>query len=226
MKNAMLLILSLVMYCISFAQVNFPAFDNASTNTTALMNGSLKIKTNSSLIIGHEYGTSLPNNGRFRIHNVTGFGHTYVDFKHNLYFRAEYLNGNGIDAVPLTLFHDGIVGIGVEQSYTPNTFHSLASEGHKLLVNGSILCEKVKVIGDVPNSDHVFEDDYNLRTLEEVEKFVTKNKHLPEIPSAKEFKENGYSIGEMDDVLLRKVEELTLYIIELKKEINELKESK
>ena len=92
-----------------------------------------------------------------------------------------------------------------------------------LTINGKILCEAVKVISNVPASDYVFEPDYDLMSIAEVEKFVTTNKHLPEVPSAKEFQENGYLVGDMDDLLLRKVEELTLYIIELKKEINELK---
>jgi hypothetical protein len=60
--------------------------------------------------------------------------------------------------------------------------------------------------------------------LSELEKFVNEQKHLPEVMSAKEFAENGYNLGEMDDVLLRKVEELTLYIIQQQKEIDGLKE--
>jgi len=59
--------------------------------------------------------------------------------------------------------------------------------------------------------------------LSEVKQFILENKHLPEVPSAAEFKENGYNIGEMDDLLLRKVEELTLHIIRLEEEIKELK---
>ncbi|WP_025742177.1 hypothetical protein [Aquimarina pacifica] len=94
---------------------------------------------------------------------------------------------------------------------------------YKFQVNGKAIVEALKVVGDVPESDYVFEDDYKLRTLEEVETFVTKNKHLPEIPSAADFKENGYLVGEMDDVLLRKVEELTLYMIEANKQIEALK---
>jgi hypothetical protein len=59
-------------------------------------------------------------------------------------------------------------------------------------------------------------------TLEEIEKYIKDNKHLPEVPSALEFKQNGYSVGEMDDLLLRKIEELTLYIIAQQKRIKEL----
>ena len=62
-----------------------------------------------------------------------------------------------------------------------------------------------------------------LLPIKEVETFVQQNKHLPDIPSAEEFKEHGVGLGEMDDMLLRKVEELTLYVIELKKENEELK---
>lgn len=91
------------------------------------------------------------------------------------------------------------------------------------MVNGGVLCEKVKIIGDVPNSDHVFEKDYDLKSIEQVKEFVETNKHLPEVPSAKDFKENGYNVGEMDDLLLRKVEELTLYLIQLKEEMDLLK---
>lgn len=98
------------------------------------------------------------------------------------------------------------------------------SPAAKLDVNGNIRAEKIDVIVDVPASDYVFEEDYNLRSLEEVETFVKENKHLPEVPSAAEFKENGYSVGEMDDLLLRKVEELTLYIIEQQKLIKQLQE--
>ena len=78
-------------------------------------------------------------------------------------------------------------------------------------------------MADVPSSDFVFEPNYNLKSLSEVEAFVTENKHLPDVPSAKEFKENGYKIGEMDNLLLQKIEELTLYIIDLQKQIEELK---
>lgn len=94
----------------------------------------------------------------------------------------------------------------------------------RLNVNGRIRAEEIEVISNVPSSDFVFEEDYDLRPLEEVEAFVKENKHLPEIPSAEEFKENGYKLGDMDDLLLRKVEELTLYMIDLKKENEILKE--
>lgn len=95
----------------------------------------------------------------------------------------------------------------------------------KLDVNGSIRAERIDVINDVPSADYVFEADYELRSISEVEEFISNHKHLPDVPSAAEFKSRGYSVGEMDEILLRKIEELTLYIIEQQKVIDELLKS-
>ena len=91
-----------------------------------------------------------------------------------------------------------------------------------LTVNGKITAEEIEVIRDVPDFDHVFNTKYNLTSLNEVEQYIKSNKHLPDIPSAQEFKENGYKVGEMDGLLLKKIEELTLYIIEQQKTIESL----
>ena len=65
--------------------------------------------------------------------------------------------------------------------------------------------------------------DYVMPTLAEIENFTKNNHHLPNIPSAQEIKQNGLSLGEMSNVLLQKVEELTLYVIEQNKELERLK---
>ncbi|OFZ06813.1 MAG: hypothetical protein A2338_08785 [Bacteroidetes bacterium RIFOXYB12_FULL_41_6] len=72
-------------------------------------------------------------------------------------------------------------------------------------------------------ADFVFAKGYKLRTLQELDQFVSVNQHLPEIPSAKEMEEKGMDMGEFQIKLLQKVEELTLYIIQQQKEIEELK---
>jgi len=100
---------------------------------------------------------------------------------------------------------------------------TINTQGYAFAVNGGILAEEVKVIIDVPASDYVFEKDYNLKSLNEVQQFVETHKHLPEVPSAAEFKRDGYKVGQMDDLLLRKVEELTLYLLAQQKEIETLK---
>ena len=108
----------------------------------------------------------------------------------------------------LTLLN-GNVGIG---TYNPSS---------KLTVNGKILAKEVEVVSYIA-SDYVFEPDYALMPLTELELYLRKNKHLPGIPSVLEFQKKGQNLGEMDDMLLRKIEELTLYIIEQKKLIEEL----
>ena len=72
-------------------------------------------------------------------------------------------------------------------------------------------------------ADYVFEDNYNLKSLSEVESYVKENKHLPGMPSASEFAEKGMSVSEMSNKLLEKVEELTLHLIQLEKENASLK---
>ena len=71
--------------------------------------------------------------------------------------------------------------------------------------------------------DYVFESDYKLKSLQEIEEYVKINKHLPEVPSAKEVADNGMNMGEFNATLLKKVEELTLYVIKQQKEIESLK---
>ena len=75
-------------------------------------------------------------------------------------------------------------------------------------------------------SDFVFDDGYNLRPLGEVERYIEANRHLPDIPSAQQVEKEGVDVGEMNKLLLQKVEELTLYVIDLQKQIDELKSDK
>jgi hypothetical protein len=105
----------------------------------------------------------------------------------------------------------GSVGIGTND---PKGY-KLAVAGNTA-VDGVLKAKEVKVQSDVW-ADFVFEKDYKLRSLNEVETFIQENRHLPDIPSEEEVKEEGISIGEMNARLLRKVEELTLYLIQQKK---------
>ncbi|UZT99320.1 hypothetical protein ODZ84_07040 [Chryseobacterium fluminis] len=79
------------------------------------------------------------------------------------------------------------------------------------------------VITQTPTADFVFASDYDLKPIQEVEKFISEKNHLPEIPSAKEMTENGVEIGNFQIKLLQKIEELTLYLISQNKEIEDLK---
>lgn len=95
-----------------------------------------------------------------------------------------------------------------------------ANPAYKLSVNGSIRAKEVVV--ESGWADFVFENDYKLMPLVEVENYIKNNKHLPNVPSALEVKENGVKVGEIEATLLQKIEELTLYAIESKKQVDAL----
>jgi hypothetical protein len=96
------------------------------------------------------------------------------------------------------------------------------TKGYKLAVNGDAIFTKVKVKQYGSWADYVFEPTYKLPSLQQVEQFIQQHKHLPEVPSAKEVEEKGLDVGENQAVLLKKIEELTLYIIEQNKKIEKL----
>ena len=90
------------------------------------------------------------------------------------------------------------------------------SPSNALDVKGTIRAEEVIV--QTGWSDFVFEEDYQLRTLDEVAGFIAENGHLPEIPSAKEVAQNGVTLGQMNAKLLQKLEEMTLYLLDLQEQ--------
>ncbi len=94
--------------------------------------------------------------------------------------------------------------------------------GYKLSIDGRVICEEMRVQTSAAWPDYVFSGDYKLLPLEELEKSIKANNHLPNIPAAADVEKNGFDVGDMNRRLLEKVEELTLYMIELKKENSRL----
>ena len=114
---------------------------------------------------------------------------------------------------------------GVTRMVLSNTNGDVLVTNGNLNVQGNIESKKVKVTatpGSVP--DYVFKPNYKLRTLNQLEDFIQKNSHLPNIPSAKEVETNGQDVGDLQLKLLEKIEEQTLYIIQMDKELNKLRE--
>lgn len=98
----------------------------------------------------------------------------------------------------------------------------IANPTEKLTVNGNIRSKKL-IVTQSGWADYVFDSSYQLSPLTEVEKYIKTNKHLPGIPTEKEVSKNGVDLGENQVALLKKIEEMTLYMIKLEKEINTLK---
>jgi len=92
----------------------------------------------------------------------------------------------------------------------------------KLDVNGTIRATEIKVVAQT--ADFVFEENYPLRNLRQVEEFIKEHKHLPDIPSASEMEASGVNLAKMNKLLLQKIEELTLYVIEKEEEVGNLEE--
>jgi hypothetical protein len=115
------------------------------------------------------------------------------------------IGSDGSPTLSVIGMSNGNVGIGTTD---PGSF--------KLAVNGKTWSTEVQVAVNRP-PDYVFEPTYDLKPLAEIETYIKENKHLPEVPSATEMEKNGVQLGEMNMLLLKKVEELTLYVIELKK---------
>jgi len=88
------------------------------------------------------------------------------------------------------------------------------TQGYKLAVAGDIITEKVKVATQSNWPDYVFDENYNLQDLQQLEQYIKTHGHLPNIPNAETIKEEGLDLGEMNAKLLEKIEELSLYIIE------------
>ncbi|WP_120518403.1 hypothetical protein [Chitinophaga barathri] len=121
--------------------------------------------------------------------------------------------GGDVTGKDMVVLPNGNVGIGT------------VSPQAKLAVNGTVYARKIKVTQTAADwPDYVFAKDYKLPALYDVETFVNRHQHLPEMPSAAEVEKDGADLGEMNKKLLKKVEELTLYVIEMNKKHEALTE--
>ncbi|MCU0445646.1 MAG: hypothetical protein MUE85_12095 [Microscillaceae bacterium] len=155
-----------------------------------------------------EHGASL---------ELGGSGTPYLDFSNDA--TTDFDVRLALDGDDMLNIKGGKVRIG-DYTTAPT---AAGFAGYQLFVKEGIRTEKVKV--DLPTgiwADYVFKPDYKLRPLSEVEAFIKTNQHLPDVPSEKELQEKGLDLGEMHKIQMQKIEELTLYLLELKKQNEDL----
>lgn len=212
---------------------------NSATNTFLLRNSNLdtllRMRDDGRMGIGYNgssYGRTVNVGGsgvNFYTANEVGFGGAVFPTDTSLVMWSNSGANNYLILQPSW----GNTGIG---TYSPNaklhvngtqliggTADRIAT-GYSLSVDGKIIAEEVKVQLSASWPDYVFAKDYKLLPLDELEQSINKNKHLPNIPSAAEVEKDGISLGDMNKRLMEKVEELTLYIIDLNKKNNALAE--
>lgn len=168
--------------------------------------------------LGHETGQTADqfkiNNDVFRICPMRVSGTKIAP--------AEYPTGN----VPgLSVNAEGRVSINCDANdpFVSSTSGNMLKSNYLLAVNGLIVAQEI-IVNNSEWADFVFKKDYRLRSLNEVEQFIKDNGHLPDVPSEKEVQRTGVDLGKTDAMLLQKIEELTLYMIQLKKENDALKQ--
>jgi len=149
--------------------------------------------------------------------NNLGIDNNEIQCRNNGTPQNMFIQASGGDLL-LCNSANGSVGIGITNAANiPN--------GYLLAVDGNVIAEEIRVeLSADWWPDYVFENDYDLRTIEDLEKSIQENGHLPGIPSAKSLEEEGLNLGDMQKRMMEKIEELSLYIIQQNKEIKTLQE--
>jgi hypothetical protein len=163
--------------------------------------------------------------GRMRIRSGAGINTAGAWFNNNANTNVAAFTGMYSDS------YVGFYGTGSGWGFLMNTQDGRVSigsaapaNGYKLSVSGKAICEELVVQLQSAWPDYVFKKNYQLPPLNELEKFISVNKHLPNIPVGANIEKNGLEVGEMEKRMMEKIEELTLYVIELNKKIKNLEE--
>ncbi|NII83294.1 hypothetical protein [Pedobacter sp. SG908] len=206
-------------YVFSFLQNGNVGIGTSEANEKLVVNGNLK------LIL--DQGTFPSKN----VVNIVSLGYSGITGAKNWALRSVYQYGNGVGNnadggdldVIKSLNGSTILATKTDGTALGNVGIGTTNPTDMLTVAGKIGAREIKVSTNA-GADFVFESDYKLTDLNELEKFVKTNKHLPEIPTAKQMVDNGVNLGELNIKLLQKVEELTLHLIEKDKNITQLTE--
>ncbi|MFY7910184.1 MAG: hypothetical protein ACOVO2_11550 [Emticicia sp.] len=171
---------------------------------TASPNYKLQVNTT-----GNTAGIVHANNVGIQVGTYVGFGAGWYGTMSN-HPLAFFVN-NGNAAVTLTASEQLQVGA----TATP--------VGYKMSVDGKVICTELEVLV-TPWPDYVFKPNYKLKPLNEVERFISENGHLPNIPKAEEIENKALAVGNMSKLQMEKIEELTLYLIEINKRLKKVED--
>jgi hypothetical protein len=145
----------------------------------------------------------------------------------SMFFDGNYSYGSGNYIRPVSSNTQAFITAGLERMRITGAGYigiGTTNPDQRLTVNGTVHATRVKVETTVPGPDYVFEKDYILPSLGQIKSYIDENKHLPGVPSAKEMEAKGIDVGEMNMLLLKKIEEMTLYMIEQERRIKTLEE--
>lgn len=198
--------------------------ETGANKLTVQKDGKIKAVGNMEIVNGSDPTLLIKSGGTSEISgrvamrqsNLTGMDIYYDGIVDELVF--EGFGGGVSEGKHMTIdYNTGNVGIGITENI---------ASGHKLSVNGKIAATEVRIQPQAAWPDYVFADEYELMPLETLKLEIEKNKHLPNIPSADAIHENGIHVGDMQIRMMEKIEELTLYILQLHEEIETLKKKK
>lgn len=176
---------------------------SSTSNSISFFNGSAAYSSRMFLNANSDNGLAISNN------SSSGYALKIIS---NTLSSTPLIIGRTNSDIRFVVTGDGRVGIG----------HGSPDAAYQLDVSGKIRACEVKV--ENPGwCDYVFNDDYDLMSLDDTEAFIRLNKHLPDVPSEADVEENGIELGTMNAILLKKIEELTLHLIIMEKEIDALK---
>lgn len=188
----------------------------------------LTVANNGNVGIGTEVPTSklhVAGRGLFRgsgeVIAVDGSSNPNIGFYYNTVFRSF------ISQTPTNM----VIGVnngGLQLDATQIAIGAVvpAASGYRLTVAGKVICEELKVQLQGAWPDYVFQKKYNLMPMGELREFINANNHLPNIPAAAAMEKNGVELGEMQRKMMEKIEELTLYVLELEEKVNALSKNK